>query len=246
MNAIANNEFSRSLNLLRDLIPKPSAILCVSAHWLTRGTFVTNSSHPRMIYDMQGFPDELYELKYPAPGAPDWAEKIKKTASLTDINYDNGTWGFDHGTWGVLTHVYPAADVPTLQLSLDMTKPASFHFQLGQQLAPLREEGLLILGSGNIVHNLRKILWLHDAPIFDWALQYDQWVKTQLDQRNFSALIEAYDSTEIGRLSVPTPDHYFPLLYAIGASHGSDKLSYLLDQMQNGSISMRSFMFYPV
>jgi len=242
MNALAENRFSRALNSLGQQMARPNAILCVSAHWQTQGTYLTNAANPKMIYDFHGFPEELYQVRYSAPGAPALAEKIQKSFPDLKIQSDQGRWGFDHGSWGVLTHLYPEADIPVLQLSLDMTKSPVEHLEIAKKLSPLRDQGVLILGSGNIVHNLRNFSRNTNAPALPWAVEFDTWVKTQIENRNFQTLAEDFYKTEAGRLSVADIDHYLPLLYVLGASRPQDKLKFFLEEIQNGSISMRSFV----
>lgn len=243
MNAILENSFSRRMNLLGKELPRPQAILMISAHWMSKGTFVTTAANPKMIYDMSGFPDELYRVKYPSPGAPDLAKRIIEILKDDEIESDEEQWGYDHGMWSVLTHLYPKADIPVIQLSMDMSKPPSFHKELGARLAFLREQGVLILASGNVVHNLRRIKWEPDAEAYDWAIEFDKWFHEKMNARDFSAITNDFSKTEAGRLSVPTVDHYLPLLYIIGAADSNDKLSWVYEESQNGSISMTSFMF---
>lgn len=243
MNAIADNDYTKTLNRLGSELPKPKAILVVSAHWLTQGTFVTSTDTPKMIYDFFGFPHELFEAKYPAPGSQAAALRINHLIEGTRIQFDNGSWGLDHGSWSVLRHLYPKADVPILQLSIDLSKPPAWHFEFAKELVKLRDEGILIVGSGNIVHNLRNFSWKENVPVYDWAEEFDQWYKQKLEARDFNALVSDYDKTESGRLSVPSLDHYLPAIYTFGASLPEDKLIHVYEEIQNGSIAMRSFMF---
>lgn len=243
MNAIADNDYTKTLNRLGLELPAPKAILVVSAHWLTQGTFVTSTDTPKMIYDFFGFPHELFAATYPARGSQAAALKINHLIEDTRIQFDNGTWGIDHGSWSVLRHLYPKADVPALQLSIDLSQPPAWHFKFAQELVKLREEGILIIGSGNIVHNLRNFSWKEEGPVFDWALEFDQWFKQKLEARDFNSLITDYNKTETGKLSVPALDHYLPAIYALGASLPDDKLTHVYEEIQNGSIAMRSFMF---
>lgn len=239
MNAIANNTYTQRINALGDSLPKPTTILCISAHWLTEGTFVTHMKQPKTIHDFYGFPQALFDLEYNSPGSPEIANLVKSEITKTNVQLDEG-WGLDHGTWSVLTHMYPKADIPVLQLSIDIMKGPEYHFQLGQELSKLRERGVLILGSGNIVHNLRKISWDEKATPYDWALEFDLWTKEKLLKKDFKALTKDFLKTEAGKLSVPTMDHYYPLLYTIGTAQPSDELKFEFEEMQNGSISMRS------
>lgn len=243
MNAIEKNDYTRTIGLLGRRIPKPSAIVCISAHWLSAGTWVTHMKAPKTIHDFYGFPKALHDVQYPAPGSPAVAELIQSLIQSSSIQLDDHSWGLDHGTWSVLTHLYPEADVPVVQLSIDMAEPPSFHFELGRHLRALRDEGVLILGSGNIVHNLRQLSREPDAPPVDWALEFDDWVKRHIEKRDFLPLQTDFLATAAGRLSVPTPDHYLPLLYALGASETSDTLRFEHEGIQNGSISMRCVSF---
>jgi 4,5-DOPA dioxygenase extradiol len=240
MNAIQDNPFTRSLNVLGRDLPKPEVILCLSAHWLTDGTWITHMKSPKTIHDFGGFPEALFEIQYPAPGSPEFADKIRTQISDPSIKSDDTLWGLDHGTWAVLRHLYPKADIPVLQLSIDIQKPGDYHLKLGESLRTLRSQGVLIVGSGNIVHNLSKITWKEDAEPYDWAVEFDEWVKAKLLQKNFKALSQDYRTTSAGRLSVPTPEHYYPLLYALGASEPGESLEFPFEGIQNSSISMRT------
>lgn len=242
MNAITDNAFTQSLENL-GLRLKPKAILCVSAHWLTSGTWVTSMSSPKTIHDFYGFPDQLFRVQYPAAGAPEIAEIIHQLKSIPRIQLDNQSWGFDHGAWAILRKMYPKADVPVLQLSIDMSLPIQSHFDLGRQLQTLRDHGVLIIGSGNIVHNLGKMDWSYEGKGFDWAIEFDQWVQDKLENRDFKSLVDDFLKTDIGRLSVPTLDHYLPLLYVIGAVREQDQLATEFTGFDLGSISMRCFSF---
>jgi 4,5-DOPA dioxygenase extradiol len=243
MNAIEDNEYTRTLAKLGESLPRPRAILCISAHWMTEGTWITHMEKPKTIHDFYGFPEPLFAVQYPAKGDLKIAEEIKALVKDPSIQLDNEQWGYDHGAWSVLRHMFPKADIPVLQLSLHLEQPAEYHFNLGQALKPLREKGILIIGSGNIVHNLRKISWEREAPVFPWAIEFDAWVKEKLEARNFSALVSEAVQSEAGKLSVPTMEHWYPLLYAIGASDDRDKLRFEYEEMQNASISMRSLSF---
>lgn len=246
MNALAENAYTRALNRMQAIYPNPRAILCISAHWMTEGTWVTHMPKPKTIHDFYGFPQALFDVQYPAPGDPALAEMIAKTVARPNVHLDDEMWGLDHGTWSVLRHMYPKADIPVLQLSLYMSQPPEYHFQLGTRLRELRGHGVLIVGSGNIVHNLRQIRWEENAEPFDWAVEFDEWAKARLVERNYPALMNEYNRFEAGKLSVPTPDHYYPLLYTLGAADENDDLSFEYEEMQNGSISMRSLSFRTV
>jgi 4,5-DOPA dioxygenase extradiol len=243
MNAIQKNDFTENLMKLGQEIDKPISILCISAHWMTEGTWVTNMKHPKTIHDFYGFPQELFDVQYPALGCPELASQIKNAVTKQKIILDDEMWGLDHGAWSILRHIYPNADVPVVQLSLYLSKPSSDHFNIGTELRKLREQGVLIVGSGNIVHNLQQIQWDTHAKTYDWALEFDLWFKQKLENREFNALIQEFNQTSAGKLSVPTVEHYLPLLYILGASDEKDQLTWIHEEMQNASISMRSFAF---
>lgn len=244
MNAITDNHFSRTLRQLGQKISRPKAVVCVSAHWMTEGTWITGMEKPKTIHDFYGFPQSLFDVQYPAMGNPVLARAICSTVtSPKEIHFDSEMWGFDHGTWSVMRHLYPDADVPVLQLSLYMEQPAAYHFRMGEALRFLREQGVLIVGSGNIVHNLGTIRWEENAKPFDWAVEFDEWSKEKILSRDFEALIHQYDSFSAGKMSVPTPDHYYPFLYTLGASDEKDRISFEYEEIQNGSISMRTVLF---
>jgi 4,5-DOPA dioxygenase extradiol len=245
MNAIEDNPITQAMAQLGRDLPRPKALLVISAHWMTRGTWVTSMQNPRTIHDFHGFPKELFEVQYPAPGSPELAKEVQELVKDPPVGGDPSEWGIDHGTWSVLRHLYPDADIPVVQLSLDMTRSGAHHLAIGEKLRELRERGVMIVGSGNIVHNLRRIRWEPDAASYDWALEFDAWTKSAAERRDFKTLAEEYETTEAGRLSVPTPDHYYPLLYALGASDAKDELRFDIEGMQNGSISMRSLRFTP-
>jgi 4,5-DOPA dioxygenase extradiol len=239
MNAIADNTFTRRLGELGREITRPKAILCVSAHWMTEGSWVTRMPKPKTIHDFYGFPKELFDVQYPAPGSPEYADLIVSEVKDPKLYAENETWGLDHGTWSVLKHMYPKADVPVLQLSIYMEQPPEYHFLLGQQLLALRNQGVLIVGSGNIVHNLRKIDFSDDAKPFDWAIEFDEWVKERIEGGDYGSLVSSATSSEAGKLSIPTPDHWYPLLYSLGASDKQDRLRFEYEGIEHGSISMR-------
>jgi 4,5-DOPA dioxygenase extradiol len=243
MNALANNSYSKTLNALGKSLPRPKAILMVSAHWMTEGTWVTHMQPPKTIHDFYGFPKELFDVKYPAPGSPQLAEEIHKKIKDPKIQLDDKDWGLDHGAWSVLKHLYPLADIPVVQLSLDLKRSPEYHFELGEKLRFLREEKVLIIGSGNIVHHLGRLNWNENAPAHSWAVEFDQWVKEKLEKKDFTALRDDVLKTESGRLSVPTPEHYYPLLYILGAARREEKIKFEFEEIQNASISMRSFRF---
>ena len=239
MNAVRNTPFTRKLGELGKRLPRPKAVLCISAHWMTEGTWVTNMRNPRTIHDFYGFPQELFDIQYPAPGDPGIAERISRNSSDPSIHPDDEIWGLDHGTWSVLRHMYPAADIPVLQLSLNLIQGPEFHFALGEKLKHLRREGILIVGSGNIVHNLRRINFADDARPFDWAIEFDAWVKQRLEYGDHKSIVHHARKSEAGKLSIPTPDHWYPLLYTLGAADDSEPLRFEHEGIENASISMR-------
>ena len=219
-------------------MPKPKAVLCVSAHWYLPGTMVTASLRPRTIHDFGGFPKELYEVKYPAPGDRELALRVQSLLAPLPVGLDE-RWGLDHGTWSVLCHVFPDADVPVVQLSIDETQPAEFHYELGKRLAPLRDEGVLIMGSGNLVHNLHAYAWgRHAVEPLDWAVRFETLARELMLKGNDAPLV-AYET--LGRdaqLSAPTPDHYLPLLYIIAQRREGEQVSFPVEGFDGGSISM--------
>lgn len=241
MNALADNHFTRMLGKLGRELPRPRAILMISAHWMTEGSWILGMDQPRTIHDFYGFPDALSGIQYSASGSPETAKLVGSILPAAKIDCSN--WGFDHGTWSVLKHLYPKANIPTIQLSIDVNKNPDSHFDLGQQLTALRDQGVLIIGSGNIVHNLRHLSWDEDAKPFDWALEFDAWVKTKLETRDFTALNKDFHKRLDGRMSIPTLDHYLPLQYILGASLEDDDLTFAFDEIQNGSIAMRTLAF---
>jgi len=239
MNAIEDNPMTRMWRQLGRDLPRPRAILAVSAHWFVPGTCVNDQIQPRQIYDMYGFPRELYELQYAAQGAPELAARVQR---LTPCPVDN-SWGIDHGTWSVLVHLYPQADIPVCQLSIDRTAPPELHFRLGQELAGLRDEGVLILGSGNIVHNLHRVDFAR-AGGEPWAETFDNAVGEKIRQRDWASLLHPENiSPEMARLAIPTPDHYWPLLYVLGASLPADPIDSFNAVCQFGSLSMTGYRF---
>ena len=241
MNAIEENEFVSGFRKVGNEITKPNAIMCISAHWETRGTQVTAMQNPRTIHDFRGFPKELYEVQYPANGSPELAQETQRAISQTEVHLDEH-WGLDHGTWSVIKHMYPDADVPVIQLSLDYTKPASYHFELARQLSPLREKGILIVGSGNIVHNLGKIDWqrLNDYFGYDWANEANTKIKGLIENGDFAALINYEKLGSAFKLAIPTPEHYLPLLYILALQRKQEAISFFNDKAIGGSISMTS------
>jgi 4,5-DOPA dioxygenase extradiol len=238
MNALKQNSWTQGWAAIGTDIPRPRAVLCVSAHWYLPGTLVTAMLAPRTIHDFGGFPQELHQVEYPAPGDPALARRVQQLLAPFPVELD-ASWGLDHGTWSVLRHVYPRADVPVLQLSIDETQPASFHFELGKKLGALREEGILIAGSGNLVHNLHTYAWGRHMPEpYDWAVRFETKAREMMIAGEYQALV---DYEKLGReaiLSIPTPDHYLPLLYVIGAGRQSDVITFPVEGIDGGSVSM--------
>jgi 4,5-DOPA dioxygenase extradiol len=238
MNAIEENEFSRSWTEMGKALSKPKAILAVSAHWETNGTRVTAVEKPKTIYDFYGFPQELYEVTYPAPGSPALVDTVRKVIKLTDVQPDTG-WGLDHGTWSVLRRMFPDADVPVVQFSLDRSKNPLYHYQLGQQLKELREEGVLIVSSGNIVHNLRTVIWEAGAK-YDWAESFDSKIKDWILTDEHKPIINFEQHGQEAALAINSGEHYIPLLYTLGAKDDGEPVTFFADKVTYGSISMRS------
>lgn len=239
LNAILRNKYTDNWTALGNTLRRPQAILCVSAHWYLPGTAVTAMQVPRTIHDFGGFPKELYEVEYPAPGSPDLARQVKGLLAPLEVTLDEDSWGLDHGTWSILCHVFPMADVPVVQLSIDETQPPQFHYNVGRQLGQLRNEDVLIVGSGNLVHNLHTYAWgKHETHAFDWAVRFEQQARELLLSGDDGPLID-YES--LGRdaiLSVPTPDHYLPLLYILGVRRPGEEVSFPVEGFDGGSISM--------
>ena len=238
MNALQLNAYTTAWRRIGEVLPRPEAILSVSAHWFVPGTSVTAVDAPRTIHDFGGFPRELYDVQYPASGAPHIAHRVQKMLEAFSVALDV-SWGLDHGTWSVLRHVFPNADIPVIQLSIDETRPAPYHFEIGRRLSPLRDAGILVLGSGNIVHNLHAYAWgRHAREPYDWAVRFEKKARELMLAHDFQPLIE-YES--LGRdavLSAPTPDHYLPLLYVLGTWREGDTVSFPVEGVDGGSISM--------
>ena len=242
MNAIEENQFVQGFRNISLEIPKPNAILCISAHWFTNGTFVTAMQNPKTIHDFYGFPKELFEVQYPAPGSPELA---KETAALLlpEIVEEDHSWGLDHGAWSVIKHLYPNAEIPVIQLSIDYTKPPQYHFDLAKKLQKLREKGILIIGSGNIVHNLRMVDWKNINTVgagWDWAIEAREKTNNWLLEGNFQNLIDYHRQGVALQTAVPSPDHYLPLIYSLGLKEKSENLSLFNDELIGGSLSMTS------
>jgi aromatic ring-opening dioxygenase catalytic subunit (LigB family) len=242
MNAIEENQFVAGFRDLAKTLPQPNAILCVSAHWFTKGTKVTSMEMPRTIHDFGGFPQALFDVQYPAKGSPELAVETKKILDPVMVELDEH-WGLDHGAWSVIKHLYPNADVPVIQLSIDYTKSGQYHFELAQKLQALRYKGVLIIGSGNIVHNLRMVDFRNfdkDNYGYDWAIEARETVNNYLLEGNFQPLIDFEKLNKAVQLAVPTPEHYLPLLYTLGLKDKRDNLSLFNDKLLAGSLSMTS------
>ncbi|MHB1513029.1 MAG: 4,5-DOPA-extradiol-dioxygenase [Acidiferrobacter sp.] len=238
LNALGCNDYTEAWRRLGEEIPRPKAILAISAHWYGRETAVTVSVAPRTIHDFGGFPKELYQVQYKAPGDPALARRVQERLAPLLVKADD-TWGLDHGAWSVLCHVYPNADIPIVQLSIDATRAPRFHFDIGRELAPLRDEGILILGSGNLIHNLRAYAW--GQPLrepYDWAARFESRAKELMLARDYAALIDYEALGPDAILSIPTPDHYLPLLYVLGAGQPGEGIRFPVAGIEGGSVSM--------
>lgn len=241
MNIIEDNAFSRAWRAMGKKLEKPSAVLCISAHWFVRGSYVHGAERPKTIHDFYGFPQELYAMRYGCPGSPEGAKEVRRMVKGVDVGWDVDDWGLDHGAWMVLHHLFPKADVPVFQMSIDYSKPASFHYELAKELASLRERGVLIIGSGNIVHNL-GIIDPDPNVVFDWASAFDTKVKSLILDRDHAALIDYGKLGEEAMLSIPTPDHYLPLLSVLALQEKEEDLSFFVDGIVHGSIGMRGLI----
>lgn len=242
MNAIEENQFVKGFRDIAKTIPKPTAILCVSAHWFTRGTKVTAMEMPRTIYDFGGFPKELYEVKYPAKGSPDLAKNVQELLSPTAVALDQD-WGLDHGAWSVIKHLYPNADIPVIQLSIDYTQAPQYHYDLAKQLNSLRDKGVLIIGSGNIVHNLSLVDFRNmdkDNYGYDWAIEARATVNKLLLDGDYQPLMNYQKQGKALQLAIPTPEHYLPLIYTLGLQQKGEKVELFNDKLLAGSLSMTS------
>ena len=248
MNAIEDNEFSKAWREVAKILPKPKAILCISAHWETQGTLVTAMEKPRTIHDFGGFPRALFDVQYPAPGSPWLAREVKDTVSKVSVGLDQD-WGLDHGCWSVLMQMFPAADIPVIQLSLDYTKQASEHYALAKELAFLRQQGVLILGSGNLVHNLSRLVVTGNGPGdfnnpfgLDWAIEANELFKRLINENRHPELANYLSLGDAVRLAVPTPEHYLPMLYALALKQENETVVYFNDQPVGGSLTMTSLI----
>lgn len=242
MNAIEENEFVAGFRLAAKSIPKPNAIICISAHWYTKGTKVTAMEMPKTIHDFGGFPQDLYNVQYPAKGSPALARETAQLLSPLVVEEDHH-WGLDHGAWSVIKHLYPNADIPVIQMSIDYTKPPQYHFDLATRLMALRDKGILIVGSGNIVHNLGLVDWPNMNKVdhgFDWAIEARQKINTWLVNGDFTPIIEYTKQGKAIQLAAPSPDHYLPLIYSLGLKTVKDDISLFNDKLIAGSLSMTS------
>jgi 4,5-DOPA dioxygenase extradiol len=241
MNAIEENEFVAGWRSIGNTIPKPTAVLCISAHWETRGTFVTAMEKPKTIHDFGGFPEELYEVQYPAPGSPDLAMEIKRLVISTQVGLDD-KWGLDHGCWSVVKHLFPNADIPVIQMSMDYNMNAHQHYDLAKELPGFRNKGILIIGSGNMVHNLGMVAWnkLNDIYGYDWAIEAGEKMKKFILSGDHKQLINYESQGRAFDLAIPTPDHYLPLLYALALKEKDDTVTIFNDKPVGGSLTMTS------
>ena len=242
MNGIEDNEFSRRWAQMGKEIPTPAAVLVVSAHWLTRGTHITAMEQPKTIHDFGGFPKALSDVQYPAPGSPELAKATQQLITSTNVGLDHD-WGLDHGAWTIIRHMYPDANIPVLQLSIDYHQPPQYHYELAKELAALRKKGVLIIGSGNMVHNLRMVAWdKMDQPEYgyDWSIEMNMLFKKHISDGNHPALIDYEKLSKSAKLAIPTPDHYYPLLYALALQEKKDQPLFFNDKVVMGSLTMTS------
>ncbi|MEW6062399.1 MAG: 4,5-DOPA dioxygenase extradiol [Bacteroidota bacterium] len=241
MNAIEDNVFSRTWKEIGTQLPKPQAILSISAHWLTRGTKVLSVEKPETIHDFGGFPRELYEQQYPAPGAPQLAKETQRLAVKHYISLDD-EWGFDHGTWSVLKQMFPKAEIPVYQLSIDYSQPMSYHYELAQELKSLRRKGVLVMGSGNIVHNLQAINFYENKP-YDWALEFDEKISAWIEKGDHQSILQFQQLGSLAKLAHPTYDHFLPLLYILGLKENNEYPEFFNTMFDMSSVSMRSIVY---
>ena len=242
MNGIEDNQFSRRWKKMAEEIPTPSAVLVVSAHWLSRGTRITAMDFPKTIHDFGGFPQALFDVQYPAPGDRKVAEETASLIASTEVELDHDR-GLDHGAWTIVRHMYPEANIPVLQLSIDYSKDARYHFELAKELSALRKKGVLIMGSGNMVHNLRMVAWdkMNEPEYgYDWALELNEKFKNLITEENYDPLINYHSLGREASLAIPTPEHYMPLLYTLGLREAKDELSFFNDKAVAGSLTMTS------
>ena len=241
MNAILENEYVSNFRKLGNELTKPKAILCISAHWETRGTYVTAMENPKTIHDFGGFPQALFDVQYPAKGHPELAEEAKNLVTNAEVELDH-KWGLDHGAWSVIRHLYPKADVPVIQMSIDYSKPPQYHYDLAKQLSSLRRKGVLIVGSGNMVHNLRMVDWkrLNDNYGYDWTIEVNEKMKAYITNGDHQSLIDFQKQGKSFQLAIPTPEHYLPLLYTLGLQEDKEEVQLFNDQAVGGSVTMTS------
>ncbi|MCX6267533.1 MAG: 4,5-DOPA dioxygenase extradiol [Bacteroidetes bacterium] len=239
MNALEHNEFTQGWQSMAAAIPKPNAIICISAHWETKGTFVTSMAMPKTIHDFGGFPQKLFDVQYPAPGSPELASEVQRTVGESKVGLDD-KWGFDHGAWSVIMQMYPDASVPVIQLSLDYSQNTQYQYNLARQLAPLREKGVLIIGSGNMIHNLRAIDWSGKTQEFDWAVEANATFKKLITGNEHQQLINYQKLGTAVAMAIPTPEHYLPLLYVLALKNKDEEITFFNDKTVMGSISMTS------
>jgi len=242
MNAIEENEFVQGWREIGKTLPKPNAVLCISAHWETIGTFVTAMEKPKTIHDFCGFPKELYEVQYPAPGSPELAKEVRNIITKKEVGLDD-KWGLDHGAWSVIKHLYPNADVPVIQMSLDNSQSPQYHYDLAKELSTLRNKGVLIVGSGNMVHNLRMVDWRRLNEVnysYDWAIEASEKMKTAILSDDHNKLINYQSQGKEFNLAIPTPEHYLPLLYALALKQENEMISLFNDKAVGGSLTMTS------
>ncbi len=242
MNAIEDNVYHKSWQQLGKALPRPQAILSISAHWLSHGTMVTAMNHPKTIHDFGGFPKELFAQEYPAPGSPELAKYTTELVTSTKVTPDE-SWGLDHGTWSVLLPMYPAADIPVYQLSLDFYQSTNYHYELGKQLSKLRDKGVLIIGSGNLVHNLRMIDWNGTGKVYDWAQEFDAKFTDWINKGDHASILNyKKELGSVAEMAHPSNDHLLPLFYVLGLQQKGEKVAYFNDQIDMGSVSMRSLI----
>jgi 4,5-DOPA dioxygenase extradiol len=238
MNAIVDNEFTKSWHEIGASIPNPTSILCISAHWETPGTKLTAMSNPNTIHDFGGFPRSLYEVQYPAAGNPELATQIKNQIKLSEIGLDYSDWGLDHGAWSVIKHLYPKANIPVVQMSLNQNQAPKYHYELSKELSFLRKNGVLIIASGNLVHNLRMVDWQNENTAYDWALEANEQMKKWILNDNHQSLIDFNKQGKAFELAIPTAEHFLPLLYTLGLKDKTDSINFFTDKFVMGSLSM--------
>lgn len=241
MNAIEENEFVSAFKKLGKELVRPNMILCISAHWETKGTFVTAMQNPPTIHDFGGFPQALFDVQYPAPGSPELAQETKSIITKTEVGLDD-KWGLDHGAWSVIKHLYPNADIPVIQMSIDYSQPAKYHYELAKEIKSLRQKGILVIGSGNIVHNLRMVEWkkLNEEYAYDWATEANEKMKKHILSGDHQKLIDFKSQGKAFDLAIPTPEHYLPLLYTLALKEENEKITLFNDKAIGGSLSMTS------